>query len=105
MVLYLSLGELRLDGRPCLGLSSIGEEVHDDGTLRDGLVDFEQVGAGNPAILLCLFPRGAILAHANDDIQTVVAEVETLTMTLGAVADEGEGVVLEIFLKACQLQV
>ena len=37
----LSLGEERLNLGPGLGLGSIGEEVHDDGTLVDGGLDIE----------------------------------------------------------------
>jgi hypothetical protein len=54
--MYLSLGDLRLDVRPGLGLGSIGEEVHDDGTTGDGLIDLEEVLALNPSILLSLLP-------------------------------------------------
>ena len=83
---------------PCLGLCSIGKEVHDDGTLGDGLVNVEEVLALNPAILCRLFPAGTALSHTNDDIEAVVAEVETLAVSLRAVSDEGEGVVLEVVL-------
>jgi len=53
---YLALGQLRLDGRPGLTLSSITEQVHDNGTLGDSLINIEQVCAWNPTILLCFFP-------------------------------------------------
>lgn len=81
---------------PGLGLSGVGEKVHDDGTLADGGVNVEEVLALNPAILLGLLPGSTALADTDNDIEAVVAEVETLTVTLGAVADEGEGVVLEV---------
>ena len=83
---------------PCHALRRITEQVHDDRALLDGLVDSEQIRAWDPAILLRLFPALAILSHANDDIEAVVAEVQTLTVTLRAVADEGEGVVFEVVL-------
>jgi hypothetical protein len=54
--IYLALCDLGLDLRPCLGLGSIGEQVHDDGRLANGLVDIEQVLSGDPAILLGLLP-------------------------------------------------
>ena len=97
---YLAL-ELGLDGGPCLGLSGIGEEVHDNGGLANGLVDIEQVLARNPAILHGVLPRGTVLSYTDDDVQAVVTEVETLAVTLRAVADEGEGVVLEVLLRGC----
>lgn len=95
---YLVLGQLGLDLRPRLTLSSIAEEVHNNGTSGDSLIDIKKICAWNPAVLLSLLPRGAILANADDDIETVVAKVETLTVTLRAVTDEGEGIVLEIVL-------
>ena len=97
---YLAL-ELGLDGWPCLGLGSIGEEVHDNGGLANGLVNVEQVLAGDPAILHGVLPRGAVLSYTDDDVQAVVTEVETLAVTLRAVADEGKGVVLEVLLLNC----
>lgn len=53
---YLALSKLGLDSGPSLGLSSIAEQVHDDGTTGDGLIDIEQVLAGNPAVLLGVLP-------------------------------------------------
>jgi hypothetical protein len=53
---YLSLGDLGLDGRPSLALGGIREQVHDDGTLGDSLVNFEKVLAWDPAILLSVLP-------------------------------------------------
>lgn len=94
----LALGDLGLEGGPGLGLGSIGEQVHDDGTAGDGLVDLEQVLALNPAILKGVLPRLTVLSDTDDDVQAVVTEVETLTVTLRTVADEGEGVVLEELL-------
>ena len=83
---------------PGLGLGGVGEQVHDDGALGDGLVDLEEVLAGNPAILDGVVPGLAVLADTDDDVQAVVTEVEALAVTLRAVADEGEGVVLEVLL-------
>jgi hypothetical protein len=100
---YLLLGQKRLDGGPRLGLGSIGEQVHDIGGLLDSLINVEQVLARNPAILLGLLPRSTVLPYTDNDVETVVAEVQTLAVALGAVADEGEGVVLEVFLLNCQL--
>lgn len=94
----LSLGDLRLQVGPGLGLGSIGQQVHDDGSLADGLVDLEQVLAGDPAILDGVLPGLAVLSHADDDVQAVVTEVEALAVALGAIADQGEGVVLEVVL-------
>lgn len=66
-------------------------------------MDVEQVFARNPAVLLSFFPRCAILSHTNDNVETVISKVEALTVTLGAVTDEGKGVVLEVILPMVRL--
>jgi hypothetical protein len=98
-VAYLALDELGLDGGPGLGLSGIGEQVHDDGTTGDGIINLEQVLSGDPAILNGVGPRLAVLANTDDDVEAVVAEVKTLAVTLGAIADKGQSVVLEVVLE------
>lgn len=95
---YLSFGQLRLDSRPSLALSSITEQIHDNGALGNSLVHIEQVGAWNPTILYSFFPGCAIFAHTDYDIETIVTKVETLTVALGAITDECESVVFEVFL-------
>jgi hypothetical protein len=95
---HLALGQLRLDGWPCLGLSSIRKQVHDDSTLANGLVHLEQVCSRDPAVLHSFLPRRAVLSHTDDDIEAVIAEIETLTVTLRAITDQSEGVILKIFL-------
>lgn len=94
----LALGELRLDGWPGLGLSSITQQVHDDGTLGNGLINLEQVLSFFPTILYSVFPGLTVLPHADNDIHAVVSEVKTLAVTLRAIANQGEGIVLEVFL-------
>lgn len=84
--------------RPGLALGGVTEEVHDDGSLANGLVHLEEVLAGHPAVLLSLLPGLSVLAHTDDDVEAVVTEVKTLTVTLGSVADQGESVVLEVVL-------
>lgn len=96
---YLALGQLGLDGGPGLRLGGVAEQVHDDGTAGDGLVDIEEVLARDPAILHGVLPGLAVLADTDDDVEAVVAQVEALAVALGAVANEGEGVVLEVVLE------
>lgn len=55
-VTYLALGQLGLDGRPGLTLSSIAEEIHDDRALANGFIDLKEILAGNPAILYRVLP-------------------------------------------------
>jgi len=81
--MYLSLGDLWLDVWPGLGLGSIGEEVHDDGTAGDSLVDIEEVLAFNPSILLSLLPRLSSLADTDNHVQTLISGIKTLTVSLG----------------------
>ena len=97
--------ELGLDLGPGLGLGGVGEKVHDNRGLANGLIDAEQVLSGDPAILLGVLPRGTVLSYTDDDVEAVVTEVETLTVTLRAVADEGEGVVLEVLLEGGQSRI
>lgn len=99
VVTHLALDDLGLDSRPGLALRGVAEEVHDDGALGDGLIDLEQVLAGNPAILDGILPRLAVLPDTDNDVKAVVAEVEALAVALRAVADEGEGIVLEVLLR------
>jgi len=89
--------------RPCLTLGRITEQVHDDGPLGDGLVHLEEVLSRHPPILDGVFPRLAVFAHADDDIETVVAEVEALSVALRAVANKGKSVVLEVILLFCRV--
>lgn len=84
---------------PGLALGGVAEQVHDDGAARDGLVDLEEVLARDPAVLDGILPRLAILPHADDDVQAVVTKVKALAVALGAVPNEGEGVVLEVLLQ------
>lgn len=95
---YLSLGQLWLYCRPGLTLGSITQKVHHNRALGYSLIDLEEVGSGNPSIILSLFPRCAIFSDANDDIQSVITKIEPLAMALRAVTNECECVVLEVIL-------
>lgn len=88
-----------LDVLPGLRLGGVREEVHDDRTAVDRLVDGEEGLSGDPSVLLGLLPRLSSLADTDDDVDTVVASVESLSVTLGSVPDESERVVLEVFLE------
>ena len=79
-------------------MRGVAQEVHDDGALLNSFLHFEKVGPCYPAVLLRLFPACAIFPYTNDYIETVVTEIEPLTVTLRAVADEREGIVFEVVL-------
>jgi hypothetical protein len=55
-----------------------------------------------PSVLDSLLPRSAVLANTDDDVDSVVAGVESLSVTLGTVTDDSEGVVLEVVLQLGQ---
>ena len=96
---YLALGQLWLDRGPCLTLSSVTEQVHNDSAFRDSFVNLEKVGSRNPAVLLSFLPRGTILPNTDNDVQAVVSKVETLTMPLRSVTNERKCVIFEVFLQ------
>lgn len=56
MKAYFFLCQLRLDSRPRLALRSIAEQVHDDCAFGDCLVNVEQVGSRDPAVVLSFLP-------------------------------------------------
>lgn len=79
-------------------MGSITQKVHHNRALGYSLIDLEEIGPGNPSIILSLFPRSAIFSDANDDIQSVITKIEPLAMALRAVTNECECVVLEVIL-------
>jgi hypothetical protein len=98
----LALGDQGSELRPCLGLSGVGKQVHDDGTLVDGLFDTEQGLSGNPTVFLGLLPGFTAFTDTDNDLEAVVSGVEGLTVTLGTVTDHGQGVVLEVAAKSAR---
>ena len=77
-------------------MCGIGEQVHDDGTTGDGLVNWEQVLALNPSILLSLFPGLSALADTDDDVKALIASIKTMAVALGSVTDHGKSIILEV---------
>lgn len=117
----LALGDEGGELGPGLRLGGVGKEVHDDGTSADGLLDGEEGLSRNPSVLLRLLPaaknrcgttnqslenrqmsverrnvRLSTLSDTDDDLDTLVSSVETLTVTLRTVTDHGKGVILEV---------
>jgi hypothetical protein len=91
----LALGDEGSNLGPSRGLSGIGKQVHDDGTLFDSLRDVEEGLSGDPTVLLSLLPGLSTLSDTDNDLDTLVSGVEGLTVTLRSVTNHGEGVVLE----------
>lgn len=52
-----------------------------------------------PTIFQCLTPALTVFADTNNYVESVVTSVEALTMTLRAIPDEGESIVLKVLLK------
>lgn len=99
---YLALGDLGFDCWPGLTLSGVREQVHDDGALGDSLINFEEVLSWDPAILLGVLPRLAVLADTDNYIQSIIAHVQGLSVTLRSVSDDSHCVILEVVLGHCE---
>jgi hypothetical protein len=98
--MYLSLGDLWLDCWPGLTLSSITEQVHNDGTLGDSLINVEEVLSWNPSILLSVLPRLSVLSYTNNNVETIITHVQGLSMSLRTVTNDGHCVIFEVLLES-----
>lgn len=95
---YLAFRQQRLDSGPRLALRGIAQQVHDDGALFDRFVYLEEIRTRHPAVLLRLFPASTVLSHANDHVESVVTEIQSLTVTLRAIADQRKCIIFEVVL-------
>ena len=77
-------------------MSRVAEQVHDNRALLYGSIHVEEVGAFYPSVLLSLLPARTVFPYANNNVQTIVAKIESLTVTLRAVADQSKRVILEV---------
>jgi hypothetical protein len=75
-------------------LESIRKQVHDNGGLLGSLQDGEQVLSGNPSFINSLLV-GLTLTLTDDNVDTVITEVKSLSTTLRTVSEDGNGVILE----------
>ena len=101
---YLALGQLGFDGWPCLALGSIAEQVHDNRTSFDSFINVKQISVWNPAICFSFLPRSTILSDTDDDIESIVAQIQALSVTLRSVTDQRKGVILEVVLHRSVLE-
>lgn len=90
----LSWGQERSHLGPDSLLVSIRKQVHDDGSLLGSLQDGEQVLSGNPSFFDSLL-ESLTLTLTNDNIDTVVTKVESLTTTLRTITKDSNSVILE----------
>ena len=90
----LAGGEVLLECGPYAHHGCIGKQAHDDGTLVGCFFNGEERLARNPSVGLCLL-EGLALTLADDDVETIVAQVASLAGTLYAIADDGDSLVLQ----------
>jgi hypothetical protein len=55
-----------------------------------------------PTIRHRLLPTLTILTDTDNDVKTIITSIQTLAMSLRAVPDKGQGIVLEIVLQLSQ---
>lgn len=67
--------------------------------LLGSLLNGEEVLSLDPTVLDGLLPGVTSLANPDDDVEAIVTQVETLSVTLRAIAEESKGVVLEVVLE------
>ena len=92
----LTLCEILFDGRPSLDLSCIREEHTDDGTLFCGLFDREECFARHPSVSHGLV-IGFTLTLSHDNVESVVAQVTSLTRSLNTITDNSYSFVFQYF--------
>ncbi len=96
-------GHVRGDGGPHALDGGVVQEDHDDAGAFASFVDAEEGLADFEAIFLCALPvcsKGFVLA--DDNIDAVVAHVQSLGGALDAVADDGDGLTFEDLLRLLQ---
>ena len=85
-----------LDGWPYGHHCSVGKKAHYDAAPFAGLLDAEEGLAGYPAVSHSLVV-GLAWTLAYNDIEAVVLQVERLARALNAIAEHGDGLILEHF--------
>ena len=93
--------EVLLDDRPASYLGGIRQENLDDGRTLAGLFDAEEGLTRYPSVCHCLVVSLAGTL-ADDDIETIVTQVERLAGALYAVTDDGDGLVLQYLTRLVQ---
>lgn len=79
-------------------LVGIRKQVHDNGGLLSGVQDGEQVLSRNPSFFNSLL-ESLTLTLPNDNVNTIVTEVKSLTTTLRTITKDSNGIVLESLKK------
>ena len=75
-------------------LVGIRKQVHDNGSLLGGFQNGKQVLSGNPSFLNSLL-ISLTLTLTNDNVDTVVTEVKSLTTTLRSITEDSNGIIFE----------
>ena len=88
--------QILLDSGPYLNLTSITQQHAKDSTLLGSLLDREEGFTGNPTIGYS-FLVGLALTLSNDYVETIVAQVTSLTRSLNTVTDYCDYFILQYF--------
>ena len=88
--------QILLDGGPLLHLTSVRKQHAEDSTLLSSLLDREECLARYPTVSNGLV-IGLALTLANDDVETIVAQVASLSRTLHTITDDGNNLILQYF--------
>mmetsp|Transcript_9504 Transcript_9504/g.18011 ORF Transcript_9504/g.18011 Transcript_9504/m.18011 type:complete len:392 (+) Transcript_9504:99-1274(+) len=91
--------EVGLDCGPHLFLASVGQEVHADVRLGYSSTNVEKGLSRNKTIINGTLPAGSAFSVTNDDVNTLIPSVESLTTALSTIADHAKGLPFEHFLK------
>lgn len=83
----LVFGEILAQPWPRLALCSVAEQIHEDTSLCSRFFNCEQILAGNPAVCHSFLPRLTVFADTNNDIHTIVTQIETLSVALTSVPE------------------
>ena len=86
---------------PACNLTGIRKQHADDSTFFSSFLDREQSLTRNPTILQTLLV-GLTLTLSDDDVETIIAKVTSLTRTLDTITDNCDSFVLQYF--TCFLQ-
>ena len=92
----LTRSKVFFDGRPNLNLTSIRKQHADDCTLFCSLFNREESLTWYPSVSNGLFV-GLSLTLSNNNVETIVTQVASLTRTLDTITDHGDGFVLQYF--------
>ena len=96
-----SCSQIRLDSRPYRHYCCVRQQAHYDSTFLASFFNAEQSFARNPAVCYCFiicFSR----TLTNDNIETVITQVQCLTGTLYTITDYSDCFIFQYFTSLFQ---